>query len=486
MNHFQGEFLRRTAGIPWHGIGLSVDVYSPDLCELHQSLESTGVPPEYLEIFKAPTSELSRIRAALPEIPLVYHAEGLWVTEPEMRRRYPWRQALETIARHTETIGASWVNHECAAKQFGGVSVGTYLPPLFTEAAAEATAANTATAQEELDAWYARQGKPQRSPLFLLELPPLTYFGFGNLTIGEFFRRIVEECPCGLVLDIGHLWTHWRYRERSRCQTIEAFTEECLNIFPLERVVQIHLAGLGLGDWEHESGSDVFPRWVDAHAARVPSLLWDLLRQVLVHPGLTSLKGIALEVDTKAIPLIVEEFGRLREEPACRTAFLPSMEQSHPSGSRPNQYRTRPDGDADELARLYRTYAQVVSGEQPLMDNELILLAEFLDREGLSRYSTQYLPHELLRWGGDLEELFPAIWEALKERRITAQDFVRFWFRHPSDISDPYDFFYIKLERWVSFVREVAPDLAVEVTREAGALRMLHAELNDEPTGTLF
>jgi uncharacterized protein len=478
MSAFQGEFYGRMAGIPRHGIGLSVDVYSPDLLELSLALDKAGALPDYLEIFKAPLSELVRIRAALPETALAYHAEGLWVTEPDMRTRYPWKQACEQIARHTEALDASWVNHECAAKQFGGFSVGTYLPPLFTDAAAEATAANTIIAQKELDLWYAEQGKPRHPPLLLLELPPLTYFGFGTLTVAEFFRRIIEKCACGLVLDIGHLWTHWRYRERFRFPSLEAFTTDFLQHFPVERVVQIHLAGLGVTE-EIASQWGALPWWVDAHAARVPPLLWDLLRQVLSHPGLTSLKGIALEVDTKTIPLIVEEFGRLRDNPACRTALLPSVERSHPLGTRPI-----PDGDVSGLAGLYRTYARVVSGEQALEEGNLVLLAESLDGEGLLRYRTQYLPHELVRWGGDLEELFPAIWAALRERRISGHDFVRFWFRRPSESSDPYDFFYIKLERWVSFISEVAPDLAGEVAREAGILRTLHAELNDEPTGT--
>jgi hypothetical protein len=125
----------------------------------------------------------------------------------------------------------------------------------------------------------------------------------------------------------------------------------------------------------------------------------------------------------------------------------------------------------------------VVSGEQLLEDSELALMAESLDREGLSLYRTRYLPHELLRWGGDLEELFPVIWNRLNERGITVQDFVRFWFREPCAATAPYDFFRIKLELWEGFVCEVAADLGGEVATEAQALRTLHAELNDEATG---
>ena len=486
MGKVENEFWERVARIPTHGTGLSVDAYSPDLLELLRALESARVLPDYLEIFKATTPELSRIRAALPGMALAYHAEGLWLIDPAMRSATPWVQAVETIARHTEAIGAEWANHECAGKQFGGYSFGTYLPPLLTDASARAVAANAALAQDSLDEWFARKGKPGLGPLLLLELPPLTYFGFGDLPVSEFFARIVERAPCGLVLDIGHLWTHWRYREHNRFPSLDVFTANFLNVFPLERVVQIHLAGLGWGDHETVMDQEVSPWWVDAHASRVPPVLWALLRQVLARPGLTSLKGIALEVDTKTVPLIVEEFGRLREEPACLKTLPPSGGEGIPGESPSRHSRTGPNQETDGLADQYRTYARVVSGEQPLHDSTLALVAECLDREGLSRYRTRYLPHELLRWGGDLEELFPAIWSALNERGISARDFVRFWFRQPYVVADPYDFFHIKLERWEVFVSEVAPDLSAEAAREAGALRTLHAELNDEPTRTTF
>jgi len=471
------SFEARAARIPVHGIGLSVDVFSPDLLELHQALESAGSPPEYLEIFKSPARELARVRAALPDVPLAYHAEGLWLIDPAMRAATPWRQAVETIARHAETIGAGWVNHECAGKQFGGYSVGTYLPPLLTDAAAEAVAVNAAWAQEGLNEWFARKGKPDAAPLLLLELPPLTYFGFGNLPVSEFFARIARQASCGLVLDIGHLWTHWRYRERRRFRSPESFAAEFLATFPLDRVVQIHLAGLGM----HDNGESLsrLPYWIDRHDAPVPGVLFDLLRQVLGQPGLTALKGIALEVDTKAVPVIVEEFGRLREDLTCRQALeRTGMNSTHErEGVKPSPIV----GEREEcVPELYQAYARVVSGQEDVEETALAPFAEGIDPEGLHRYTTRYLPHELFCWGGDLAELFPAIWKLLEKRGVTVTDFVRFWFRQSRPVADPYDFFYIKLERWVEFVREVAPDLLEQAQREAGILRALHAELNDE------
>ena len=470
------EFAARIARIPVHGIGLSVDVFSPDLLELHQALESAGSPPEYLEIFKSPTRELARVHAALPGVPLAYHAEGLWLIDPAMRSATPWRQAVETIARHTEVIGAGWANHECAGKQIGGYSFGTYLSPLLADASAKAVAANAAWAQECLDEWCARKGRPRAVPLLLLELPPLTYFGFGDLPVSEFFAQIAERTSCGMVLDIGHLWTHWRYRERRRFRSPEAFAAEFLATFPLDRVVQIHLAGLGVH--EKDESLNRLPYWIDRHDAPVPGVLFDLLRQVLGHPRLTALKGIALEVDTKAVPVIVEEFGRLLEEPACRESL---RQASCRSASPPVRTNDGAGPALQGLAELYGVYARVASGQEVLESSGIASLAEGVDLEGLHRYVTCYLPHELLCWGGDLAQLFPAIWKSLEKRGVTATDFVRFWFRQSRPVADPYDFFYLKLERWVEFVGEVAPDLLEQAQSEAGILRALHAELNDEP-----
>lgn len=469
-------FAARARRIPVHGIGLSVDVFSPDLLEVHRALASAGLPPEYLEMFKAPAGDLARIRRALPGVPLAYHAEGLWLADPAMRAATPWKQAVDTIARHAEAIGAGWANHECAGKQFGGYSFGTYLPPLLTTAAAQAAAANAVSAQGRLDEWFAGKGRRDSAPLLLLELPPLTYFGFGDLPVAEFFARLVEPTPCGLVLDIGHLWTHWRYRERRRFRSPETFAADFLETFPLDRVVQVHLAGLGLHEKEGASGH--LPCWIDRHDAPVPGVLFDLLRQVLGHPGLIALKGIALEVDTKAVPVIVEEFERLLEEPACRLALRPA---AHPVAS-PPVVKSGAVGAGDrELAELYGAYARVVSGQETPETSLLAPLAQGLDREGLTRYIARYLPHELVCWGGDLAELFPPIWKSLQARGVTAGDFIRFWFRQPRPVADPYDFFYVKLDRWVEFVGEVAPDLLEQAKKEAEILRALHAELNDEP-----
>ena len=468
MQHCDREFYNRAARILLHGVGLSVDVFSPELVDLDSALEQAGLRPDYWEVFEASSAELARIRRALAPTPCAYHAEGVWLIDPELVSRFPWVEQTRRMARHAENLGAAWINHECASKQFAGYSFGTYLPPLFTRAAAEVTAANAVRCQRVLDQCFESTAS-RPAPLLLLELPPLTYFSFGDLAPAEFFVQIAQAAPCGFVLDIGHLWTIWRYGQRNGV-SLDSFTKTFLEAFPLHRVIQIHLAGLASA---HPANKSDVPLWIDAHAAPVPQVLWRLLDRVLSHPGLTSLKGVALEVDTKAVPLIVEEFGELRERSAAMDLRTDSASKPRPSHSQP-----LPSSGTGVLAELYGTYARVVSGQQTVEKSSLEPLSQNLNREGLHQYVRDYLPNELLHWGGDLEDLFPQVSRTLKERGIRQQEFVRFWFRQPYPAQDAYDFFDIKLDRWMEFVREVAPDLAEETQREVTVLQRLHAELN--------
>lgn len=475
MNPYDHEFRHRASLLPQHGIGLSVDVYSPDLLDLCHALEAAGLQTDYLEIFKAPASELKRIRERLPEILCAYHAEGLWLVNPDMDHSQA-RAELETVARHAEILRAGWVNHECASKQFGGYAFGTYLPPLFTAAVAEQTAAHVTQCQQRLDGWFRECSLAP--PLLALELPPLTYFGFGNLSAAEFFRVVATKTSCGFVLDIGHLWTMWRYRERQRGISLDDYIEEFVSVFPVDRVIQIHLAGLAASDGHDTAMESAW--WIDAHAAPVPEVLWNMLRRVLRGSSLTALKGVALEVDTKEIPLIVEEFRLLRRALRDWSPSDASDDDRRLQGRTGAMERDDAPTSTTALHGQYRAYARVISGQESLENSVLAPLTDCLDRQGLNRYRATYLPHELLTWGGDLEQLYPGLWEVLRDRHIGADDFVQFWFSETVGNEEEYDFFNIKLARWTAFVRSVAPDMAQEAEHEACALRALHAGFNLE------
>lgn len=465
MSVVHREFLRRVSNVPHHGLGLSVDLYQPGLFELLDALRQAGLPNGYLEIFKASEPALTEARRALPAAQLEYHGEGLWMTQPDWTTAYPYMQELEMAARHLRALGSYWMTHECAAKQMAGYSFGTYLPPLFTRASAEVTAERVSLVQDYFD----RSIGGRRGPLLLLEVAPLTYFGFGDLSIPGFFRRVTELSSCGLVLDIGHLWTIYRYTGEWRRCAPDEFLSEFLDVFPLERVVQIHVAGLAVhesdvSDQEKASSEGSPPLWIDAHGAPIPDLLWDMLDQVLAHPRLIHLKGMALEVDTKAVPRIVAEYRQFRER--FGTAFEAHLGRAE---GRPWQWTAEkadaPDQNVDQLVQQYRQYAQTVSTNGTV---GLPLLGS--DPRMLDIYRGRYLPHEILHWGGELEDMFPQSCRELARAGIPLDSFVAYWFREPRPVDGPYDFFLVKVGLFTGFVREMLPGGAAVAAREAAEL----------------
>ncbi len=59
-----------------------------------------------------------------------------------------------------------------------------------------------------------------------------------------------------------------------------------------------------------------------------------------------------------------------------------------------------------------------------------------------------------------------------------------FWFRNSQPLADLYDFFLLKVDRFVAFIHEVAPDVEELAATEAEGLRQAYRIAN-EPSQTL-
>ena len=113
--------------------------------------------------------------------------------------------------------------------------------------------------------------------------------------------------------------------------------------------------------------------------------------------------------------------------------------------------------DRQQLRDDYARYARIISGQAPITGPEWQDVAAEV-RQVLTCYRTSYLPHEILHWGGDLAEMFPQTCRILAERGVCLTEFVAFWFRAPRPLTQSYDFFLLKIERFLEFVAESAPD----------------------------
>lgn len=474
MKSVIAEFRQRVERIAFQGIGLSVDAYSPDIFELMDSLTAGSMTPGYLEVFRAATPMLIALRRCYPSIPLPYHAEGLWWTEPGWWDQPGTAKELELVVQQARVLGSPWINHECATKRLGPYAFGTYLPPLFTSDGARVVARHVAMVQQTVDsALGCERGV---GPLVLLELPPLTYFRAGDLSAATFFAEIAQSCPCGFVLDMGHLWTHYRYSATTSGVSLSEFVAGFLDEFPLERVVEIHVAGLSVHPVVPAGTIALhpdLPLWLDDHAAPIPETLYDMLEQVLGHPNLNSLRAVGLEVDTKPVKLVGHEFEqflfRFRNTvDACRRHVLRPGLSSDPFRTPSLSVTTGPPQSDERLSENTRRYADLIVGLPG--PNVTIPMLE-CDDTPLRWYRERYLPHEILFWGGDLRSMFPRTCERLREAACPIENFVVFWLACREEPPAPFDFFLLKLERFVRFVLVHCPEAGELVRQESAGLR---------------
>ncbi|MCP9451503.1 MAG: DUF692 domain-containing protein [Nitrospira sp.] len=508
------EFLTRLDHIAPHGLGLSVDVYSPDLGSLLGMLRQRQVFPDYLEVFRASPQALATVKAQAGGCPLPCHGEGLWLTEAGACENPLFHIEVRETARHLSVLGSAWLTHECATKVIAGYPYGTYVPPLYTSEGAAVVAENALAVQTFFD--RACRLPSGSTPLLLLEMPPLTYFVAGTVSIPTFFRMVTDVVPCGLVLDVGHVWTVYRYSGAWRRMELGQFLREFLDEFPLHRVVQLHVAGLDIHESERArhairplairpsdgadgadgelpsnqawldggqdgSGSPVLPALVDAHGAPIPPFLFEMLDQILADPRLTNLRGVALEVDTKPIPLIAREFAYFQERyggvcSRMRSASRSSLNPQEQWGASASDWSRF---SRQEVASAYERYARVLAGQAE--PDSVEWTGPTACGEELDRYRFVYLPHEILSWGGDVRAMFPRSCKQLDEKGISLAAFVSFWLSGPRPIEGPYDFFLVKIVRFVEFVSQVAPDLIEIACEEAEELRLAYDRANEVP-----
>ena len=165
-----------------------------------------------------------------------------------------------------------------------------------------------------------------------------------------------------------------------------------------------------------------------------------MLEQVLNHSNLVSLRAVALEVDTKPIDMIIEEYVEavrrfsplVQQAMARRTAVKQVIEPMLHRISAPESVCL---SDRQQLRDDYVRYAQIISGHVSVTGPEWQEVAG--EASGLTRYRTSYVPHEILRWGGDLTEMFPQTCRAIAERGVCLSEFVSFWFRSSRPLTPP-------------------------------------------------
>lgn len=170
-----------------------------------------------------------------------------------------WDEAYaEKVVRFAVDVGARWFSDHLCFTRSGTTAIGA-LTPLYRDRRTAALIAERAARLQ------ASAGIP-----FLLENITAHLDLGGDLGEGEFMAEIATAADCGILLDLANLSIN--------AQNHGHDPHTYLETFPLDRVVEIHLAG-GVS----EDGVAY-----DTHSRETPAEVWELLRVVTREVGIAA------------------------------------------------------------------------------------------------------------------------------------------------------------------------------------------------------
>jgi uncharacterized protein len=192
---------------------------------------------------------------------------------------------LAETGRLAREIGAAWLCGDGGLWHFGPRDRGhqTLMPPIPCPASAEEMAGAIQRVEETTGL------------ACLPENPPATLY-LGDLHILDYFARVADRAGCGLLLDCAHLAIFQRTRGLAPTTGLDGF--------PLDRVVELHVAG---GTPRETDGF----AWVDDdHGPEPLEDTWEIFRHVAARAP--NLKAVVYECERNPVEDVLANFARIR------------------------------------------------------------------------------------------------------------------------------------------------------------------------------
>jgi uncharacterized protein (UPF0276 family) len=194
-------------------------------------------------------ANLEAVRSAYPVVP---HGVSLSIggTDP---LDASYLACLKSLVR---SVSAPWFSDHLCWTGVSGVDTHDLLPMPFTSETLRLVVERVKQVQGEVEA-----------PLSLEN--PSSYLTFHESTLleHEFLAEVSERADCGILLDVNNVFVSAQNHGFDAHAYIDAI--------PVDRVVQIHLAG-------HEDRGTYL---LDTHSTPVPAPVWDLYRRAIARFG---------------------------------------------------------------------------------------------------------------------------------------------------------------------------------------------------------
>jgi uncharacterized protein len=257
----------RTDHLPMLGVGLGFRQ------ELKEQILDAIDQIDFLELLtdqyiEMPPHKEKEARQLAELVPIVLHGVDLSVgTDMPLDERYV-RQLLQVV----DWVKPRWVSDHLSFTRVPGLNVGQLTPLAFTSESVQAVARNIRDMASRLTCPFAVENIS-----YYFRVPPY------ELTEAEFLTQVLTEADCPLLLDLTNV------QNNAVNNGYDPF--EFLDQIPLDRVLQVHLAG---GFWHKGI-------LLDTHSHPVPDSVFDLLRYAL--PRMPSLRAVMIERDQSFPPL---------------------------------------------------------------------------------------------------------------------------------------------------------------------------------------
>jgi uncharacterized protein (UPF0276 family) len=270
-----------------HGVGLRRPHFE-DTDQFIGTVDFLEIVPENFMAFGGePLAVLDRVRTTHPIIP---HGVNLSVGgDMELDSQY-----LADLKALCDRIDAPFFSDHCCYTALGGAWFHDLLPMPFTEEAVAHIASRARQAAERVE-----------RPLVLENISYYAVMPGSTMEEAAFLSAILEEADCGLLLDVNNIVVN----SHNHGEDPEAF----LDAIPLERIVQVHMAGHS----ELNQPSIRFDDHGSAISDEVLALYKSLIRRVGAIPTL-----MEWDNNIPAVEVLIAETQKTRtaEAEALRTA----------------------------------------------------------------------------------------------------------------------------------------------------------------------
>jgi len=194
---------------------------------------------------------------------------------------------LRDAGRLAREIGAAWLCGDGGLWHFGPRDRGhqTLMPPVLCADSADEMAGAIQRVEEITGL------------ACLPENPPATIY-LGDLHILDYFARVADRAACGLLLDCAHLAIFQHARGHAPLTGLDGF--------PLDRVVELHVAGGSLREAEGLPWID------DDHRPEPLAETWRIFEHVAARAP--NLKAVVYECERNSVEEVLANFARIRSQ----------------------------------------------------------------------------------------------------------------------------------------------------------------------------